>query len=106
MDRLGLSYEELSKLNPRLIYASSTGFGQIGPLRTFPAYGTIVQGMSGLMSITGFPDRPPTRVGTSLSDPVGGIFMFCGIASVSTHAKRPAKGVLWTWRCPMDIRIS
>jgi CoA:oxalate CoA-transferase len=79
MDRLGFSYEELSKLNPRLIYASSTGFGQTGPLRTFPAYDTIVQGMSGLMSTTGFPDGPPTRVGTSLSDLVGGIFLFCGL---------------------------
>jgi hypothetical protein len=81
MDRLGFSYEELSKLNPRLIYASSTGFGQTGPLRTFPAYDTIVQGMSGLMSITGSPEGPPTRVGTSLSDLVGGLFMFGGIAS-------------------------
>ena len=81
MDRLGFSYEELSKLNPRLIYASSTGFGRTGPLRTFPAYDTIVQGMSGLMSITGSPDGPPTRVGTSLSDLVGGLFMFGGIVS-------------------------
>jgi CoA:oxalate CoA-transferase len=68
MDRLGFSYEALSKLNPRLIYASSTGFGQTGPLKTFPAYDTIVQAMSGLMSLTGSPDRPPTRVGTSVSD--------------------------------------
>ena len=92
MDSLGFSYEELSKLNPRLIYASSTGFGQTGPLKTFPAYDTIVQGMSGLMSITGFPDGPPTRVGTSLSDLVGGTLMFCGIVSALYAREKTGKG--------------
>jgi len=81
MKRLGFSYEELSKINPRLIYASSSGFGQTGPLASYPAYDTIIQAMSGIMSMTGFPDGPPTRVGTSLSDLCGGVFMFCGIAS-------------------------
>jgi len=99
MDRLGFSYEELSKLNPRLIYASSTGFGQTGPLKTFPAYDTIVQGLSGLMSITGFPDGPPTRVGTSLSDLVGGIFMFCGIASALYAREKTGKG------CHVDVAM-
>jgi CoA:oxalate CoA-transferase len=92
MDRLGFSYEELAKLNPRLIYASSTGFGQTGPLKTFPAYDTIVQGISGLMSLTGFPDGPPTRVGTSVSDLVGGTFMFCGIASALYAREKTGKG--------------
>ena len=99
MDRLGFSYEELSKLNPRLIYASSTGFGQTGPLKTFPAYDTIVQGMSGLMSLTGFPDGPPTRVGTSISDLVGGIFMFCGIASALYAREKTGKG------CCIDVAM-
>src|SRR5271163_680055 len=99
MDRLGFSYEELSRLNPRLIYASSTGFGQTGPLRTFPAYDTIVQGMSGLMSITGFPDGPPTRVGTSLSDLVGGTFMFSGIASALYAREKTGKG------CHVDVAM-
>jgi CoA:oxalate CoA-transferase len=81
MECLGLKYAELSKLNSRFIYASTTGFGRTGPLTTLPAYDSIVQGMSGLMSITGFPDGPSTRVGTSLSNLVGGTFIFGGIAS-------------------------
>ncbi|MEI9887135.1 MAG: CoA:oxalate CoA-transferase [Rhizomicrobium sp.] len=81
MQKLGLSYDALKAVNPRLIYASSSGFGQTGPFAAHPAYDTIVQAMSGLMSMTGFPDGPPTRVGTSISDISGGIFLFCGIAS-------------------------
>lgn len=99
MDRLGFSYEALSKINPRLIYASSTGFGQTGPLRTFPAYDTIVQGMSGLMSITGSPDGPPTRAGTSISDLVGGTFMFCGIAAALYAREKTGKG------CHVDVSM-
>jgi CoA:oxalate CoA-transferase len=99
MDRLGLSYEELSRINPRLIYASSTGFGQTGPLKTSPAYDTIIQGMSGLMSITGFPDGPPTRVGTSVSDLVAGIYMFAGIASALYAREKTGKG------CQVDISM-
>ena len=92
MDRLGFSYVELSKDNPRLIYASSSGFGQTGPLKTHPAYDTIVQAMSGLMSITGFPDGPPVRVGTSPADLVGGVFMFCGIAAALYAREKTGKG--------------
>jgi CoA:oxalate CoA-transferase len=92
MDRLGFSYAELSKDNPRLIYASSSGFGQTGPLKTFPAYDTIVQAMSGLMSVTGYPDGPPTRVGTSVSDLVAGTFMFCGIAAALYAREKTGKG--------------
>jgi CoA:oxalate CoA-transferase len=81
MQRLGFSYDEIVKINPRIIYASSSGFGQNGPFADYPAYDTIVQAMSGLMSMTGFPDGPPTRVGTSISDLCAGLFMFSGIAS-------------------------
>jgi CoA:oxalate CoA-transferase len=92
MQRLGFSYEELAAINPRLVYASSSGFGQTGPLAAFPAYDTIVQAMSGIMSMTGFPDGPPTRVGTSLSDLCGGVFMFCGIASALYAREKTGKG--------------
>lgn len=92
MARLGLSYDELSKLNPGLIYASSSGFGQTGPLSECPAYDTIIQAMSGIMSLTGFPDGPPTRVGTSLSDLVAGVFMFSGIASALYAREKTGKG--------------
>jgi CoA:oxalate CoA-transferase len=92
MARLGFSYEVLSKHNPRLIYASSSGFGQTGPLTASPAYDTIIQAMSGIMSTTGFPDGPPTRVGTSLSDLAGGLFMFSGIASALYAREKTGKG--------------
>ena len=92
MDRLGLSYETLSKMNPRLIYASNSGFGQTGPFAKYPAYDTIIQAMSGIMSVTGFPDGPPTRVGTSLSDLCAGVFLFCGIASALYAREKSGKG--------------
>ncbi len=92
MDRLGFGYADLAKLNPRLIYASSSGFGQSGPLSSFPAYDTIIQAMSGIMSMTGFPDGPPTRVGTSLSDLLGGLYMFSGIATALYARETTGKG--------------
>lgn len=92
MARLGFSYEELAKINPRLIYASSSGFGQTGPLSQHPAYDTIIQAMSGIMMETGFPDGPPVRVGTSLSDLCGGIYMFCGISSALYARSQTGKG--------------
>jgi len=92
MAHLGFSYETLSEINPRLIYASSSGFGQTGPLASFPAYDTIVQAMSGIMEETGFADGPPTRVGTSLSDLCGGVFLFCGIASALYAREKSGKG--------------
>jgi CoA:oxalate CoA-transferase len=92
MKHLGLSYDELAKINPRLVYASSSGFGQTGPLTAYPAYDTIIQAMSGIMSMTGFPDGPATRVGTSISDLCAGVFMFCGIASVLYARERTGKG--------------
>jgi CoA:oxalate CoA-transferase len=92
MDKLGLSYETLSKMNPRLIYASASGYGQTGPLTKEPAYDTVIQAMSGIMSVTGFPDGPPTRVGTSLSDLCAGMFLFCGVASALYARERTGKG--------------
>lgn len=92
MKHLGFSYDELAKINPGLVYASSSGFGQTGPLANYPAYDTIVQAMSGIMSMTGFPDGPPTRVGTSLSDLCAGTFMFCGIASALYAREKTGEG--------------
>ena len=68
MKRLGIDYPVLQKINPRIIMASISGFGQWGPFSERIAFDAISQAMSGLMSITGYPDRPPTRVGTSLGD--------------------------------------
>jgi len=79
MEKLGLGYEELKKINPRLIFATMSGFGQTGPYSRRPAYDMIVQGMSGIMSITGQEGGEPVRVGTSIGDIVAGMFGAIGI---------------------------
>ena len=68
MEKLGFSYEVLSALNPRLIYASLSGFGQTGAASPFPAYDTLIQALSGLMMHTGFPAGPPVTAGPSVVD--------------------------------------
>nr|WP_253284772.1 MULTISPECIES: CoA transferase [unclassified Ruegeria] len=73
MDRLGLGYNVLREVNPNLIYCAISGFGQDGPRKDDPAYDQIVQGVSGVMSITGAPDTAPYRVGYPLADTVGGM---------------------------------
>ncbi len=73
MDRLGLGYEVLKAINPRLIYASISGYGTYGPYKDRPGYDVIAQGMSGLMYLTGQEDAPPTRVGSSIGDTCAGI---------------------------------
>ncbi len=79
MDRLGLGYETLSARYPGLVYASISGFGQTGPWRLRPAYDSVVQGTSGLMSITGAPDGEPTKPGLPISDLSAGLYAFGAI---------------------------
>ena len=71
MKRLGLDFEALKQENPRLVYCAISGFGQDGPLSDLPAYDQIIQGMSGVMSITGAPDTAPYRVGYPVADTIG-----------------------------------
>jgi len=78
-DRLGIGYESLKALNPRLVYASISGFGQSGPYRDRPGFDQIAQGMGGLMSITGLPGQGPVRVGVPIADLTAGIFCAMGI---------------------------
>ena len=73
MDKLGVGYEELKKVNPGIVYASISGYGTYGPYSKKPGYDVVAQAMSGLMAITGFPEGPPTRVGSSIGDTVGGV---------------------------------
>lgn len=80
MDRLGLDYESLSRDNPRLIYASISGFGQEGPYRDWPAFDLVIQAMSGLMSITGERDGRAMAVGESVADVATGMFAAFGVA--------------------------
>ncbi len=72
--KLRLDYAEIKKVNPEIIYCSISGFGQSGPYRDRPAYDLILQGMSGLMAITGYPDMPPVRIGIAIADLLAGIF--------------------------------
>ena len=79
MDQFGLGSETLHRINPSLIFASTSGFGQTGPYRDRPAYDVIIQAMSGLMSITGHEADKPARVGASISDVVAGLFTAIGV---------------------------
>ncbi len=81
MDRLGVGYEVLHKERSGLVYCAISGFGQDGPLRDLPAYDQIIQGMSGVMSITGDPDSAPLRVGYPVADTIGGMTAAFAIAS-------------------------
>ncbi|NPA45488.1 MAG: CoA transferase [Chlorobi bacterium] len=81
MEKLGLSYEVLKEVNPKIIFASTSGFGQTGPDSKKPAYDMLVQAMSGMMSITGWQDKPPTRVGASIGDLGAGLYTIIGILS-------------------------
>lgn len=73
MDRLGLGYDVLSAINPRLIYCAISGFGMTGPLRDRPSFDIVMQALSGALSVNGEPDRPPTKLGIPLGDLVGGV---------------------------------
>ncbi|MFD4818053.1 CaiB/BaiF CoA transferase family protein [Peribacillus butanolivorans] len=79
MDRLGFSYEKLQSLNPSIIYASGTGFGSTGPYKDLPAMDLTIQALSGIMSITGFDDKPPVKTGPAMADFFGGIHLFGGV---------------------------
>ena len=81
MERFGLGHEELLRHKPSLVYCSISGFGQTGPYAKLPALDVIVQGMGGIMSITGEPGGPPIRPGTSIGDIAGGLYATVGILS-------------------------
>jgi CoA:oxalate CoA-transferase len=92
MDRLGIGYEALSAANPRLIFASTSGFGQTGPYRDRPALDVIVQGMGGVMSITGEPGGRPVRPGASYGDIVAGLYTAIGILAALHERERTGMG--------------
>ena len=81
MDRLGVGYGVLKEVNPKLVYCAISGFGQDGPMRDLPAYDQIIQGMSGVMSITGAPETAPYRVGYPICDTIGGLTAAMAIAA-------------------------
>ncbi len=81
LDSLGIGYEKLKERNPEIIYSSISGFGHSGPYKNLPGYDIVGQAMGGIMSVTGWPDGPPTRTGTAIADVLGGLCACIGILS-------------------------
>ncbi|MGE1062449.1 CoA transferase [Megasphaera paucivorans] len=92
MKKLGLDYKEVKKIRPNIIYASISGFGQSGPLCGKPAFDIVAQAMGGMMSITGFPDRPPVKCGASISDANAGIHAAFAIMAALYNREKTGKG--------------
>lgn len=92
LERLGLSYPRLRALNPRLIFASISGFGDRGPYRNLPGQDLQIQAMSGILSITGYPDRPSTPIGDHIGDAAGGIITALAILAALFHRERTGEG--------------
>jgi len=99
MNRLGVGHEDLKEINPRLIFCAISGFGQEGPMRGAPAYDQIVQGLSGVMSITGDEASAPLRVGYPVCDSIGGITAAFAIASALVRQRSTGEG------CFIDVSM-
>lgn len=93
MEKLGYGWESLRERFPRLVYAGVSGFGHTGPYASRPAYDMVAQAMGGIMSLTGHPGNPPTRVGSSVGDLTAGLFATIGIASALYDRKTTGKGM-------------
>ncbi len=92
MEKLSLSYDEVKEINPKIIYCSISGFGQDGPYRLLPGMDQVLQGMGGLMSITGEPEGPPIKVGVAVADIAGGMFAAYGIVVALFNRETGGKG--------------
>ena len=92
LERIGFGWERLCRLNPGLIYCAISGFGQTGPMSQAPAYDQIIQGLSGMMSVTGTPDTAPLRVGFPVADTVGGLSAALAITAALAGRQRDGKG--------------
>ncbi len=91
-DRLGIGPSVLLRHNPRLIYGSSSGYGKSGPYRDYPAMDLVMQAMSGVMSVTGFPDQPPVKSGAALCDFSAGVHLYGAIMTALFQRERTGKG--------------
>lgn len=94
MDRLGAGYEVLSAINPRLIYGSATGYGLSGPDRDNLAMDLTIQAVSGIMSVTGFPDGPPVKAGPAITDFISGVHLYAGIVTALYSREQTGRGQL------------
>ncbi|APU13196.1 MULTISPECIES: CaiB/BaiF CoA transferase family protein [Actinoalloteichus] len=99
LDRLGFGWSELKRINPRLVYCAISGFGQTGPLRAKPAYDQIIQGVSGMMSVTGTADTAPLRAGYPIADTLGGLAAAFAISSALLGRARTGTG------CMIDVSM-
>jgi CoA:oxalate CoA-transferase len=103
--RLGLGFEDVHRRNPRLIYASCSGFGQTGPYAAKPAFDMLIQGMAGTVSVTGEPDRPPVRVGFSIGDIGAALFLAVGILAAMHRRTQTGRGE-WVEVGMLDCQIA
>ena len=94
MDRLGVGWEQLQNVNPRLIYASGSGYGLSGPYRDYPAMDLTVQAMAGVMSVTGYADRPPVKAGPAICDFFGGVHLYGGVMTALVERSLTNRGRL------------
>jgi formyl-CoA transferase len=92
MDRLGVGPADLHKVNPRLIYGSSSGYGKDGPYRDYPAMDLVMQAMSGVINSTGFPDQPPVKSGAAICDFMAGIHLYAAIMTALYERERTGRG--------------
>lgn len=92
MEKFGLGYDELKKINPRLIYCAVSGFGRTGPMKNEPAYDLLLQAIGGLMSVTGEPGRPPVKVGFSIVDLTTGLYAALGVMMALWVREKNGKG--------------
>jgi crotonobetainyl-CoA:carnitine CoA-transferase CaiB-like acyl-CoA transferase len=105
MDRLGLGYATVREMAPRVVYCSISGFGQTGPYRERAAYDLIVQGMGGIMGITGEPDGAPMRVGVAIADICAGMFAAYGILAALRVRERTGTGQ-WVDAAMLDGQVA
>ncbi len=91
-DRFGVGYERLSEINPRLVYASISGYGATGPLAGEGGYDIMAQALSGIMSVTGEPDGPPLKAGVAVTDVAAGLYCLIGILAALTERERTGRG--------------
>jgi crotonobetainyl-CoA:carnitine CoA-transferase CaiB-like acyl-CoA transferase len=92
MNKLGFDYESFKKINPKIIYGSISGYGQTGPLSDLPSYDLCIQAMCGLMSMNGYPDKPPLRIGNSITDYMSGVLMVVAILGAMRYRDRSGEG--------------
>jgi crotonobetainyl-CoA:carnitine CoA-transferase CaiB-like acyl-CoA transferase len=94
MERLGVGYEVLRQINPRLVYGSGSGFGRSGPNMKYPAMDLTVQAIAGIMNVTGYPDRPPVKAGPAIGDFMGGVHLYGAIMTALYEREKSGVGRL------------